>query len=133
MNYYDITDAICDETIARSNFYKELSVFVENKDKLSFINKIIEKYNCDFDNALIVAEYFIDKKQLPSDLTPQQIAHNNQVAREWSNKPKCQICGSTNIKKISGVSKAGSVALFGVFAVGKVSKQWKCSNCGSEF
>lgn len=49
------------------------------------------------------------------------------------NIPKCPTCGSTKLSKIPTASKAGSVALFGVFAVGKVSKQWKCSNCGSEF
>ena len=46
---------------------------------------------------------------------------------------ECPYCHSTNTKKISGLSKASSVALFGVFAVGKVSKQWHCNNCGSDF
>nr|DAZ75724.1 MAG TPA: hypothetical protein [Caudoviricetes sp.] len=32
-------------------------------------------------------------------------------------------CHSKNTKKISGLSKAGSVALWGVFALGKTSKQ----------
>ena len=45
----------------------------------------------------------------------------------------CPYCQSTNTKKISTISKAGSVAMFGVFAMGKVSKQWKCSDCKSEF
>ena len=46
---------------------------------------------------------------------------------------KCPYCQSTNTKKISNVSKAGSVAVFGVFAAGKVSKQWHCNNCKSDF
>ena len=46
---------------------------------------------------------------------------------------KCLYCQSTNTKKISNVSKAGSVAVFGVFAAGKVSKQWHCNNCKSDF
>lgn len=46
---------------------------------------------------------------------------------------KCPYCQSTNTKKISNVSKAGSVAVFGVFATGKVSKQWHCNNCKSDF
>lgn len=45
----------------------------------------------------------------------------------------CPYCKSTNTKKISGISKAGSVALWGIFAAGKVSKQWHCNNCGSDF
>lgn len=46
---------------------------------------------------------------------------------------ECPYCHSTNTNKISGISKAGSVALFGVFAIGKVSKQWHCNRCGSDF
>lgn len=48
------------------------------------------------------------------------------------NQPKCPTCGSTNIKKISGLSKAGSVAMFGLFSQ-KVRHQWHCNNCGSDF
>ena len=46
---------------------------------------------------------------------------------------KCPYCQSTNTKKISGLSKAGSVALFGIFALGKTTKQWHCNECGSDF
>lgn len=38
------------------------------------------------------------------------------------NKPKCPTCDSTNIEKISLANKAGSVALVGIFALGRVSK-----------
>ena len=57
------------------------------------------------------------------------------IGYHHSDKPviKCPYCHSTNTKKISGISKAGSVALFGVFAAGKVSKQWHCNNCNSDF
>ncbi len=49
-----------------------------------------------------------------------------------ANVPRCLTCQSTNIKKISGISKAGSVALWGIFSQ-KVKKQWHCNNCGSEW
>lgn len=48
------------------------------------------------------------------------------------NIPKCPICQSTDIEKISVVSKAGSVALLGIFSQ-KVKKQWHCNNCKSDF
>ena len=59
----------------------------------------------------------------------------NYVPIEYgsSHAIKCPYCQSTNTKKISTMSKAGSVALFGVFAMGKVSKQWHCNNCNSDF
>ncbi len=46
---------------------------------------------------------------------------------------KCPYCHSTNTKKISALSKAGSVVLWGIFALGKTSKQWHCNNCNSDF
>lgn len=52
-----------------------------------------------------------------------------------SDKPivECPYCHSKDTKKISGLSKAGSVALFGIFAAGKVSKQFHCNQCGADF
>lgn len=48
------------------------------------------------------------------------------------NKPKCPTCQSENIQKISVMTKAGSVALWGIFSQ-KVKKQWHCNSCGSEW
>lgn len=53
--------------------------------------------------------------------------------KNTKNIPKCICCGSTDIKKISGLSKASSVALWGVFAAGRTSKTWHCNNCGTEW
>lgn len=44
--------------------------------------------------------------------------------------PKCPTCNSTNLQKISTGNKVGSAALFGVFAIGHISKTYKCLNCG---
>lgn len=49
-----------------------------------------------------------------------------------SNVPKCPTCQSTDIKKISGLSKASSVVMWGMFSQ-KVKKQWHCNNCDSEW
>lgn len=45
----------------------------------------------------------------------------------------CPYCKSKDTRKISGASKAGSVALWGIFSIGKVTKQWHCNNCKSDF
>lgn len=64
-----------------------------------------------------------------------QAAQIEQIERqqEESNQIRCPYCKSTNIKKITGLSKAGSVALWGIFAAGKVSKNYHCNNCHSDF
>ena len=46
---------------------------------------------------------------------------------------KCPYCNSTNTRKITTASKVGKVALFGIFAIGKTSKEWHCNDCKSDF
>lgn len=46
---------------------------------------------------------------------------------------KCPKCGSKNVKVISGASKAASLALFGVFALNKVTNHYVCNNCNHKF
>ena len=46
---------------------------------------------------------------------------------------ECPYCHSKDTKKISNLSKASSVALFGILALGKTSKQWHCNSCNSDF
>lgn len=45
----------------------------------------------------------------------------------------CPYCHSTNVKKITITSKAVHTAVFGIFSIGRNSKQWRCENCDSEF
>lgn len=48
--------------------------------------------------------------------------------------PKCPICGSFNVKKITITTRAVKTAAFGVFgAVDEAAKTYKCENCGSKF
>lgn len=46
---------------------------------------------------------------------------------------ECPYCQATNVKKISVSSKAVHTAVFGIFSLGKTSKQWHCNKCGSDF
>lgn len=53
--------------------------------------------------------------------------------RDYTNMPKCPICGSVKIHKISMTNKAASALTFGVLALGHISKTYKCDICGSKF
>lgn len=60
----------------------------------------------------------------------------HKVIKDNPNDPpvvKCPYCGSVCTTKISKVSKAGTVMLYGVFGLGKLSKEWHCNNCNSDF
>lgn len=62
----------------------------------------------------------------------KEVERQEKVQRE-QNKPKCPICQSTNLSKITTTSKAGKIALFGIFGMDDNGKTWKCNNCGSKF
>jgi hypothetical protein len=51
---------------------------------------------------------------------------NQTKTVEESAEPHCPYCNSADLKKISGLSKAGSVALWGIFAMGKGVSQSLC-------
>ena len=53
--------------------------------------------------------------------------------RECNNTPKCPICGSDKIHKISITNKTASAITFGVLSLGHISKTWKCEICSSKF
>lgn len=57
----------------------------------------------------------------------------NMWEKDYDSLPKCPICHSVKIHKISMANKAASALTFGVFAVGHVSKTYKCDVCGSKF
>lgn len=51
---------------------------------------------------------------------------NKQIVQK-NNQPKCPMCGSTNISKISAMSRATSIIGFGILSK-KIGKQWQCNN-----
>ena len=132
MNYNDVFNSICTEYEKQTSFSINFDNTCATKDKLKVITLIIEQYNCDFDTARIVCDYLIDGTPMPSTLSPTEIAHNNAIAQEWQNKPKCPTCQSQNIKKISATSKVVNTAVFGLFGT-KRHKTFHCNNCGYEW
>ena len=140
MTPQEIFDTINSPKSSGKEFYTLEKFLDDNKwdEAILYIQNI---FNCDENVAretLSVYKeqaYDVVKKAIAdavASLSPEQIAHNNAVAREWQNKPKCPTCSSTNVQKISSFSKAGSVAVFGIFSQ-KVRHQFRCNNCGYEW
>lgn len=46
---------------------------------------------------------------------------------------ECPYCHSTDTKKITNTSKAVHTAVFGIFSIGRNSKNFHCNKCGSDF
>lgn len=73
-------------------------------------------------------EFQLKMSQFKTQLQQQE----NSKKVEEDNRVHCPYCNSTNVSKISGLSKASSVAMFGIFSR-KVHKQWHCNSCRSDF
>lgn len=86
-------------------------------------------YSKGLDNYRILSKSLNNKQK--QDI--ETLKEFNDIYKKAENRPKCPSCHSVNIKRITGLSKAGSVAVWGIFAAGRVSKQWHCNNCGTEW
>lgn len=56
-----------------------------------------------------------------------------RIAKATPVKVTCPYCKSTDCKKITNTSKAVHTAIFGIFSLGRNSKQWHCNSCKSDF
>ena len=83
-------------------------------------------------NEEIEAKYGEGSPLYQAELLRRCVAADKAKKEVNSNQVHCPYCNSTNVNKISGLAKAGSVALFGIFSQ-KVKKQWHCRQCGSDF
>ena len=66
-----------------------------------------------------------------------KIAHGKAVSegKDKGNKfgVSCPYCKATNVKKITMTSKAIHTSIFGIFSIGRNSKNYHCNHCGSDF
>lgn len=66
-------------------------------------------------------------------LSAPETSGNTKIRYIDDEIPKCPMCRSYNIHKISGASKVASGLAFGVFAGKKIMSQYKCGACGHLF
>lgn len=104
-----------------------LPQILKNDNKTQVLIQLRQKCNLQLIDAMNLYNLILQDKKIPKEYN-----YSINTSTQSSNKPKCPTCNSTNIKKISGLSKAGSVAMFGIFSQ-KVKKQMHCNNCGYEW
>lgn len=64
----------------------------------------------------------------------RRVMQSTRLLSGGINVPKCPVCGSTNLKKISLTTRAVKTAAFGTIgAIDDAGKTYKCGNCGSKF
>lgn len=109
----------------------EVRIILERNYKEHY-NKVIE---CNFYNKNKAIQYIQDVTECETEIAEKIVNEILNKKAINSNIPivTCPYCHSNNTKKISGLSKVGSVAIWGVFALGKTTKQWHCNDCKSDF
>lgn len=114
------------EAILDSNFELFHEIFEKKQQGENYdciLNKICEQSGCTKEECEYISQEHIKWLQSPLEESP---------VRYEDTRPRCPTCSSTDIKKISAVSKVGSVALWGIFSQ-KVKKQFHCNHCGYEW
>lgn len=101
--------------------YNTPSLILENLSK-----EKAEEYKSEFDGTDAKLEV-VPKEECTLTMIYKPILSNRIVAEE--NQITCPTCKSKNVARISGASKAASVAMWGVFS-GKIHKTFECKNCG---
>lgn len=84
-----------------------------------------ERYNL-AETDFSAYQNMVMKERIEQAENMKRQAEAERIRRE--NAPKCPMCNSINIEKISTTSRAISVATVGL-ASGKIGKQYKCKNC----
>lgn len=77
-------------------------------------------------------EDYLQSKRLEQYTQYKDVHSANHVDITTDNTPKCPICGSHHLEKISLTSRAVSIAVLGMLST-KINKQWHCNDCGTNF
>ena len=103
---------------------------LQNGSEISRI--LIQKYGVKWTDAFLISDIIaFNNNQIPTDyneaLEKMRASNRARIERAEASNPKCPMCGSTNISKISTLSRASSIVGFGILSK-KIGKQWQCNN-----
>ena len=136
VNLYPSDEKTCDYcsnlVIPVPNKYLDEKVSIALNDDLKeqFINECI-KCSPEFDQYLFDHRGGDMKK-----LREQREAELDQLEafmEEKNRVPRCPICQSTNLSRLSSLGKALKVGIFGLYGADDFGKTYKCNHCGSKF
>lgn len=107
----------------------------ELEDRTIMLIEELVKTSPEFDQYLFDHKDEILAKQ--SAEFDAKMEHGKAIleVRDKGNKfgMECPYCHSTNTNKITITSKAVHTAIFGIFSMGRNSKNFHCNNCNSDF
>ena len=112
----------------KTTFDEIMELYYDHKEEEA-VRRIKELYECEEEIAREAFEIY--KREVPGPPTPLMKA---EAAAYFGglyekNVPKCPTCGSTNIKKISSMSKAVGMLTLGILDA-DIHRTFYCKNCG---
>jgi len=122
-------------------YFDQISIFEEEPEYNSVTAYCIQcgksnSLDLELFDELVDKEYAILKEGVTVKCRGCGKEHEDRkIIYERKNKtivniPRCPICQSTNLKKISTGSKIFAAATMGGFAIPYTSKTFECKNCG---
>ncbi len=97
---------------------RDLAIILKISQDKSFVEAMINLRN---DNVIEYESRMIQFKN-----------QTQQIEQQENSAPKCPVCGSIELRKITTPSKVMSTAMFGLLGT-KRHKTFHCNNCGYEF
>lgn len=134
---YPLINTKCNINGIIYDFKEELPIALLEKtdDYAAAYGKIRRKTSLTLADAGDLIRIIKEMKAIPETFTPKYPLENRERLYKESKAKnvECPYCHSNNVKKITTTSKAVHTALFGIFSVGRNSKQWHCNQCNSDF
>lgn len=134
---YPLLNTKCNINGVIYDFKEELPIALLEKtdDYVSAIGKIRKKTSLTLADAGALIDIIKEIRAIPETFTPKFPLEDREKLYGNSKEKsiECPYCHSTNTNKITITSKAVHTALFGIFSMGRNSKQWHCNQCNSDF
>lgn len=85
-----------------------------------------------------ICNYKLQKKEDIKEIKNPKLSERNYNIIGTIKDPtkleiECPYCHSTNTKKITNASKVVHTVFWGIFSMGRNTKQWHCNQCNSDF
>lgn len=122
----DVTECLDDHPLITTNMtVDDFIILTKISDSTDFYDAMIELHDKD------IIEYELKMSQFRAQV--EQINVTEKMNKETTtSQVRCPYCNSTNVNKISALSKSASIIGFGILSK-KIGKQWHCNDCKSDF
>lgn len=134
---YPLINTKCNINGVIYDFKEELPIALLERtdDYVSAYGKIRKKTSLTLADAGDLIDIIREIRAIPETFTPKFPLEDREKLYGDSNTKniECPYCRSKDTKRITNTSKVVHTAVFGIFSMGRNSKNFHCNNCGSDF